>query len=416
MKTRTNKTTEDFTPVLLGGDANVYGMARSFFEGYGKKSHCIGKGSFHICQHSRYLSLDIVEPDLEDDDVFVDTLLAFAKAHDGENLVLVPCGDNYANLLVRNQDELRDAYLFSCPSKELFRQLETKSQFYKLCEWYGLAFPKTYEVTKYEHGLFEPDFDYPVVVKPANSVAYWQCCYTGKKKAFIVRDSYELHTIFQLVYQSGYSESMLVQEYIPGDDNCMRVVNCYSNKEGHVTLASVGEVLLEEHTPEGIGSYSAIITGDDKQILKAIKGFLEEIGYVGFSNFDLKKDARDGIWKILELNPRQGRSSYSVTASGCNLAKYFVNDVVLGRDDACDTPVTDNAVLWTMVPIDLIFSYVKNSRARIRAKRLLDRGRVVHSYWTRSDSSPLRWISYKMNQRNYRQQYERYFNKRHLWD
>lgn len=374
MPVRINKVSEDFMPVLLGGDANVYGMARSFFEKYGKKSHCIGKGSFHICQHSRYLSIDVTEPYLEDDDVFVETLMAFAKAHENKILVLVPCSDTYANLLVRNQDELRSAYRFSCPSKELFKQLETKSQFYKLCDQYGMAFPKTYEVTKYNHGLFEPYFDYPVVVKPTNSVAYWQCCYNGKKKVFVVRDSYELHTIFQLVFDSGYSDSMLVQEYIPGDDSCMRVINCYSNSLGRVTLASVGDVLLEEHTPEGIGSYSAIITGGNKRILASVKGFLEKIGYVGFSNFDLKLDSRDDTWKILEMNPRQGRSSYSVTASGCNLAKYIVNDVVLGRDDVCDIPLTDNAVLWTMVPIDLIYSYVKNSRALIRAKRLVDKG------------------------------------------
>ena len=69
-----------FTPVLLGGDANAYGMARSFFEEYGKTSHTICKGAFHICQHSKLMSIDVTEPNLEDDEVFVRTLRAFASA------------------------------------------------------------------------------------------------------------------------------------------------------------------------------------------------------------------------------------------------------------------------------------------------------------------------------------------------
>ena len=95
----------DFQPVLLGSDINVYGMARSFHEEYGLKSVAIGKGVLGPCTASKIVSVEVVEPKLEDDEVFVRTLLDFATRYkgSGKKLLLVPCGDNYIKLLVRNQ-------------------------------------------------------------------------------------------------------------------------------------------------------------------------------------------------------------------------------------------------------------------------------------------------------------------------
>lgn len=406
----------DFVPVLLGGDANAYGMARSFYEEYGVTSRSIGKGTFHICKNSHLLSVDVVEPRLEEDEVFVRTLLDFAKTQAKKTLVLAPCGDNYTKMLVRNQDALREAYQFNIMTPELFEVLSTKDRFYSTCERYGLEFPKTCEVTKDTAADFEPPFAYPVVVKPSNSVAYWNCSYPGKKKVFVVRDADEMRTILTGVYSSSYDDTMIVQDFVPGDDTRMRVMNCYSNRNGRVAMMTLGDVVLEEHTPEGIGSYGAIMTGYDPEINERIKGFLEEIGYIGFSNFDLKFDVRDGSYKLFEINPRQGRSSYFTTASGKNLARYLVRDVLLNEDNPCEAATLDDEVLWTMIPLDVIRKYTSEPEVLARVERLIQEGNVSRSYWTRDDRSLTRWLSYQVNQRNYRRQYAECFNRRHVND
>ena len=181
-------------------------------------------------------------------------------------------------------------------------------------------------------------------------------------------------------------------------------------------MMALGDVLLEEHTPEGIGSYGAIMTGYNADINERIKGFLEEIGYVGFSNFDLKYDKRDGSFKLFEINPRQGRSSYFTTASNKNLARYLVRDVVYGEDRPLDVATLDDEVLWTMIPLDVIRTYVSDPEALARAERLIRSGKVRTSYWSPQDKSLARWISYQVNQRNYRKQYAACFGHRGIDD
>lgn len=126
---------------------------------------------------------------------------------------------------------------------------------------------------------------------------------------------------------------------------------------------------MEEHSPEGIGSYAAIINSVDEELSERMKNFLEGIGYVGFSNFDMKYDPRDGQYKLFEMNLRQGRSSFFVTAAGYNLAKFLVDDVIYNKPMDC--VIADNKVLWTIIPKKIIFQYVKDPKVKEEAKRLI---------------------------------------------
>ena len=90
---------QDFLPVLLGSDINVYGMARSFHEAYGYESVAVGKGILPACTHSHIVEVLKVEPRLEEDDVFVRTLTEFAITSPVRDYCLSPAATTTSKCL-----------------------------------------------------------------------------------------------------------------------------------------------------------------------------------------------------------------------------------------------------------------------------------------------------------------------------
>lgn len=405
---------KDLLPVLLGSDANVYGMARSFYMEYGVTSLAIGKGALAATANSRLVKMAVVEPNLEDDAVFVRTLTDFAKAHTGKTLVLVSCGDNYTGLMARARAALEPYYKFACPTPELVAELDTKEFFYQACERHGLSYPRTFGCTNENYKTVELPFPFPCIIKASNSVAYWNCKFPHKKKVFVAYNKEEFDAITAAIYSSSYQDNLVLQEYIPGDDNCMRVLNCYSGLDHKVKLMALGRPLLEEQTPEGIGNYAAIMNVRDDELMVKMKAFLEDVGWEGFSNFDMKYDARDGKYKLFEMNPRQGRSSFFVTASGYNLAKWLVEDVVEHKEQ--DLIIADAHHLWMIAPAGIIKKYLKDEALLAEAKELMRQGKVSHQLFCKEDAGLKRRIWYIKNQLNNYRKYKRYFGNKSLVD
>ena len=109
---------------------------------------------------------------------------------------------------------------------------------------------------------------------------------------------------------------------------------------------------------------------------------LEDIGYVGFSNFDIKYDQRDGKYKAFEINTRQGRSNYYVTGSGHNIAQYLVGDLIEGRD--IPPAITSNRSIWRMIPRGLAYRYIPR-RYHDEMRALFKSGADHHSMEYRPD-------------------------------
>ena len=356
--------TKTFLPVILGTDANAYGLARSFNDLYNVKSLVVGTFLLKECQNSKILDFKIVK-NLTNEQVFLKTMVEIGKEYKQkyDYLILLSCAEWYTNPIVNNMEKLKEYFILPFMNKEIKDKLEDKESFYKICDEYNLPYPKTFIVTKENKDNLNINLPYPLALKPSNSTLYSEVKFEGKEKSYKINNKEELNKVINQIFSSGYNGHIIVQDYIPGNDDTMYVLNCYSNKEGKVKMMCLGHCLLEEHTPYGIGNYRAIISTGDEKIYKIIQNFLEDIKYVGFSNFDLKYDYRDDTYKLFEINIRQGRSSYFTTAAGLNMAKYLVDDYILNKDEKTD--YNYNNFLWLHTPIKVLKKDVLNEALKL---------------------------------------------------
>ncbi|MGL4485287.1 MAG: ATP-grasp domain-containing protein, partial [Anaerovoracaceae bacterium] len=364
-----------FKVLLFAGDINVYSVARAFHEEYEIVSDVIGKFNSGPCIDSKIINYRADEK-ADEQERFLELVLEYADRNDNVPILLIGCGDSYLELISRNKNQYPKNVIAPYIDIDLMEKLIHKEEFYKICEEHSVDFPKTF-VHKKEIGLeFDPGFKAPFILKPANGVMYWQHPFEGQNKVFKLKDYGELIYTLKKIYDSGYSDSIIIQDFIPGDDSYMRVLTNYSDKNAKVKMMCQGHVLLEEHTPKGIGNHAVILTEKINPSCKKIKNLLEKISYLGFSNLDIKYDSRDKKYKVFEINTRQGRSNYYVTGSGGNIAKYLVEDYINENEILYENIEEDS--LWMVVPTSVAFRYVKSKEIKEKMRQLIREGKWVN--------------------------------------
>lgn len=342
---------QEIIPVLLGADLNCYSVARAFHEAYGVVSHAFGKCELGPIKNSKIIEFKKI-PSLTHGDEILKILIDFSSALNVKPF-LVGCTDEYALFIIKNQKKLSEHYVCRVPSEEIIPVLSDKTEFYKLCDSISVSYPEYI-------GIGADDFDgkldlsylgYPVIVKPACSSEYWYHEFDGMKKVYTAYSNEEALGVIGEIYASGYGDDIVIQRKIFGGPSY--VATAYS-KNGTVKAMCIGRVVLGENTPKGIGNHVAIFTEYNEKIYFEVSRVLEKIKYTGMSNFDIVSDC-DGKIYLLEINPRQGRSNYYMTAAGMNIAKLIVEEEYVGK------MICDNNVFWHCVPKDIIMRFCNDS-------------------------------------------------------
>ena len=398
---------------LIGSDMNTYYMARCHHERYETPVDVIATEPIRFTQYSSIVNIEY-HSDLKTKKGFVDALTAYGKAHiqNGKTL-LIPCHDVYVRLLAENREALEPYFVFNIPDLEIVDTLLVKDKFYNTYGKSGLPFARfvIYDCMEKETAPIPKDMVYPLIIKPGDGIEYGKHHFEGQPKVFKATTPDNAINFINKVKESGYRENLIVQEFIPGDDT--RLFDCvfYCNTQGHAEFASFAQIGLQEHSPSAIGNCTVLINGFNmfgktEETVEKLKNFLESIHYTGFVEFDLKYDEREGDFKVMEINPRQARSSYYLAYMGKNLITTLISDV-FDKQEREFTLLTKE-VLLSMVPKSVIKKYIFDEKYKKEALKLWRAGIKCDPLQYKSDRAFKHRVYLVLRALNYKKKYKEF--------
>ncbi len=386
---------EKLVPVVLGGDILAYSYARCFHEAYGIRTMVVSGVDVKFTSSSRFTDYR-VEPAMgEGDEAIADMLrkLGAELCAQGKTAVLLGSADWHVRTISKHKDELAQWFVVPYNDFALLDEITQKGRFYAICEELGMAYPATrlFDCSDTSADLDVEGFTFPLIAKPSNSARYDTMAFAGKEKIYTAEDAQDLRRIFMLLHNAGYEKELVVQDFIPGDDDAIRSLTTYSVEGGRVAAVSGGQVILQDHSPARIGNPSCILLERSEQLIEDAKRFCEHVGYRGFANFDAKYDARDGKYKFFEVNVRPGANTWYMALGGVNYAKLIVDDFVLCRDLGYAEAYEEG--LYSLVPQGVVRDFVPDAQVRERALALFRAGKAAspldyapdtlqHKFWS----------------------------------
>jgi D-aspartate ligase len=254
---------------------------------------------------------------------------------------------------------------------------------------------------------------FPIILKPGDGIVYHDYEFPEQAKVYKLESFAEVVDTIRLIQNSGYNNSLILQEFIPGDDSMLFDSILYCDSQARPQLMSFAQIGLQEHTPGGIGNCTVLVNGYNQfgnthEIQEKLVRFLEQIEYRGIAEFDLKYDTRDQTFKVFEINPRQARSSYYLTACGYNLAQYLVDDLIYHTPK--DFVFIDKKMALSFVPLSVIKEHVTNEALKAEVLALKKAGKYVRPLHYAGDKSLKRTSYLAARDRNYKKKY-----KEHSW-
>jgi D-aspartate ligase len=217
----------------------------------------------------------------------------------GRPSVLITTDDAGAIFLAEHGDALREAFLFPAVASALPRQLAGKFSMSRLCTEMGVPTPATaLPASRAEAVAFAGAAGFPVVAKLASP---WQDGHTLRSTA-IVRTPPDLAETWAAAEQAG--ARLMLQEYIPGGPGQDWFFHGYCAAAARCRPAFTG--VKDRSYPAHAGLTSLGRWVPNPVLSEQLTVLFSHLSYAGILDIDVRFDARDGTYKLLDFNPRLG--------------------------------------------------------------------------------------------------------------
>lgn len=213
----------------------------------------------------------------------------------------MPTSDECTVLVSDYAEELGEWYIFPHLPAQLVPALASKKEMHFLAEKHDIPTPETQfpqsraDVEKYlELAAF------PIMLKGIHGRAL---SLRSGRKMFITKTRRELLNLYDR-YEDPFNPNLMLQEYIPGGDDSVWMLNGYFNERSECLFAITGKKIRQDPPYRGITSLGVCLKNDT--LIEMTKRFMKSICYQGILDIGYRYDLRDGKYKVLDINPRIG--------------------------------------------------------------------------------------------------------------
>lgn len=311
---------------------------------------------------SKYITQRWFSPHPElDEKGFLDVLLKIGS--ESKNCLLIPADDATVTTVSKYKAELESYFMVAIPEWEITQKFLNKKYTYALAESIGVAVPRTFtpssvqEVKQYGKSLM-----FPCLVKPCLSHQYVE---QFQEKMTQVTNMEQLLSAYLRANEAG--QEVMIQEIIPGDDQQGANYNAYFWNGQALTEFTAQKVRL---APPAYGIPRVVVSKHIPEIIEPGRAILSALGFYGYCCVEFKRDPRDGVYKLMEVNGRFNRSILLSNRCGINFPWLMYNHLIVGKNLAPVTP--RSGVYWIDLTQDLNASVRYYSAEKYRPGQYLE--------------------------------------------
>ena len=281
--------------IILGMDITGLAIARSL-----GKHHIpiigVDSNEFKIGSLSKYCDRAICPDPGKSESGFIDSLLKLGKTLPARG-VLFPTNDEFVLSISKNRSVLDKYYVFSWPKGDIIETINDKLKFFLLAVEHGIVVPSTYHADNLDSLIhISKQIQYPCIIKPRFGYLFKKL----KVKAVKCNKEQELIKHFQRIW--SITGDIIIQELVTGNEDQQFSLCSYLNEDSEPLAVFTSRKIRQR--PIGFGLGTLVESCYVPEILESGINFLRELKYCGISEMEIKKDARDGNFKVIEVNTR----------------------------------------------------------------------------------------------------------------
>ncbi len=268
----------------------------------------------------------------------------------GRPCIAIPTTDRTARFVADHDQALRQWFIFPRQPAGLVSSLSSKERMFYLARRHNIPTPEAaFPKSRADVLEFLDRARFPIMLKGIDVQKLWDR--TGKKM-FIVHSKRELLERYDQA-EDPLDPNLMLQEYIPGGDDTVWMFNGYFNQQSDCLVAFTGKKIRQ--CPVHTGSTSLGICIENREVAEVTRRFMKAVSYRGILDIGYRYDARDGQYKVLDVNPRIGATfRLFVGESGMDVVRALYLD--LTGQPVVHSPAA-NGRRWIVEDLDLVSSW-----------------------------------------------------------